>query len=264
MNTMERFSLKGKTALITGGGGIYGKQSAYALCEAGAKLYLTFRSLEKAEAQVKEMQGKGFDVTAIPYDQSNEESIRSVVQTVANQETGIDIFVNAARVIGGSGGWEQTEEGHEPSIRINSLGFLLVTRLVGDSMIKQRSGVIINFGSMMGSIGVEPRNYDGFPDMRVGGFGHDYFFNKSGMIAFTRQAASYYGRYGVRINCLSPGGIQSERTPEDFVHNYSRHTVLNRMANDDDIKGVVVFLSSEASSYITGQNIIMDGGYTCI
>jgi NAD(P)-dependent dehydrogenase (short-subunit alcohol dehydrogenase family) len=155
-------------------------------------------------------------------------------------------------------------EGHVPAVTINSLGFLLITRLVGEVMIQQRSGVIINFGSMMGSIGVEPENYAGFPDMREGGFGHDYFFNKSGTIAFTRQAASYYGRYGIRVNCLSPGGIKSERTPAEFVKNYSKHTILDRMADEDDIKGCIVFLASEASSYITGQNILMDGGYTSI
>lgn len=264
MNTMERFSLKNKIALMTGGGGLYGRPSAYALCEAGARLYLASRSMDKALVQVEEMRAKGFDVTAIAYDQGNEASIDSVVNEVVKREGRIDVFVNAARVIGGPGGWEQTEEGHQLPVKINSLGFLLVTRSVGEVMIKQRSGVIINFGSMMGSIGVEPGNYDGFPDMRAGCFGHDYFFNKSGIIAFTRQAASYYGRFGVRINCLSPGGIKSGRTPEGFVENYSKHTVLNRMADDDDIKGVVVFLASDASSYITGQNIIMDGGYTCI
>jgi NAD(P)-dependent dehydrogenase (short-subunit alcohol dehydrogenase family) len=131
-------------------------------------------------------------------------------------------------------------------------------------MIKQKSGTIINFASMMGSIGVEPRNYDGFPDMREGGFGHDYFFNKSGILAFTRQAASYLGKYGVRMNSLAPGGIQSERTPAAFVVNYAKHTVLGRMANDDDVKGVIVFLASDASSYLTGMNIPMDGGYTSI
>ena len=180
------------------------------------------------------------------------------------KEGRIDILINAARVPGGTGGWEQTEEGHELSTRINSLGFLLITRLVGNIMIKQQYGTIVNFASMMGLIGVEPRNYDGFPDMRVGGFGHDYFFNKSGIIAFTRQAASYFGKYGVRINCLSPGGVQSERTPADFVVNYSKHTMMNRMANDEDVKGVIVFLASDASSYITGMNIPMDGGYTAM
>jgi NAD(P)-dependent dehydrogenase (short-subunit alcohol dehydrogenase family) len=131
-------------------------------------------------------------------------------------------------------------------------------------MIRQHSGVIISFASMMGVIGVEPRNYDGFPDMRTTGFNHDYFFNKSGIIAFTRQAASYYGQYGIRVNCISPGGLESGRTPVAFVENYSKHTVLGRMADDEDVKGVIVFLASDASSYITGVNIPMDGGYTCI
>lgn len=262
MNTMERFSLKNKVAIITGGESLYGKHSSYALCEAGAKLYMACPFLDKAEAVANEMKSQGLDVTPVYYDQGSEDSINSLVNMVMKKEGKIDILVNAARVPGGPGGWEQTEEGHQLSTRINSLGFLLITRLVGDVMIKQHNGVIINFASMMGLIGVEPTNYDGFPDMRVGGFGHDYFFNKSGIIAFTRQAASYYGRYGIRVNCLSPGGVKSERTPEKFVDNYSKHTILNRMANDEDVKGVIVFLASEASSYITGVNIPMDGGYT--
>jgi NAD(P)-dependent dehydrogenase (short-subunit alcohol dehydrogenase family) len=264
MNVMERFSLKNKIALITGGGGLYGKQSADALCEAGAKLYLASRSMDKAAAQVQAMREKGYAVETIEYDQGDEESIQRVVNHVMDQEGRIDILVNAARVLGGKGGWEQTEEGHENSVKVNSLGFLLLVRLVGNMMMRQKSGVIINFGSMMGSIGVEPRNYEGFPDMRVGGFGHDYFFNKSGINAFTRQAASYYGPYGIRVNCISPGGIVSERTPDKFIENYSKHTILNRLANDDDVKGVLVFLASEASSYITGANILLDGGYTVI
>lgn len=264
MDTMERFSLKGKIALITGGGGQYGIHSAHALCEAGARLYLAARTMEKAAVMLEDMRGRSYDAHILPYDQGSEGSIKSVIEEIVKREGRIDILVNAARVIGGKGGWEQTAEGHGPAVAINSLGFLLITRLAGEVMIRQGSGVIINFGSMMGSIGVEPENYAGFPDMRKGGFGHDYFFNKSGMIAFTRQAASYYGRYGIRVNCLSPGGIKSDRTPAEFVKNYSKHTMLNRMADDDDIKGCVVFLASDASSYITGQNILMDGGYTSI
>jgi NAD(P)-dependent dehydrogenase (short-subunit alcohol dehydrogenase family) len=261
---MDRFSLKNKVAIITGGESLYGKQSSIALCDAGARLYMACPFLDKAEAVCSEIRAAGGDIRAIYYDQGSEDSINSVVNEVMKNEGRIDILVNAARVPGGPGGWEQTEEGHELSTRINSLGFLLITRLISNIMIKQKSGTIINFASMMGSIGVEPRNYDGFPDMREGGFGHDYFFNKSGILAFTRQAASYLGKYGVRMNSLAPGGIQSERTPAAFVVNYAKHTVLGRMANDDDVKGVIVFLASDASSYLTGMNIPMDGGYTSI
>ena len=264
MNTMERFSLKNKIALITGGESLYGKQASIALCEAGAKLYIACPFLDKAEEVATEIRANGGKVQAIYYDQGSEESINTVVNEVMKNEGRIDILVNAARVPGGAGGWEQDEAGHQLSTRINSLGFLLITRLVGNIMIKQHSGVIVNFASMMGSIGVEPRNYNGFPEMREGGFGHDYFFNKSGILAFTRQAASYFGKYGVRVNSLAPGGIQSYRTPADFVVNYSNHTILDRMANDDDVKGVIVFLASDASSYLTGINIAMDGGYTAI
>ena len=126
-------------------------------------------------------------------------------------------------------------------------------------MIRQRSGSIVNIGSMMGMVGEEGHNYDGTDAIRSG---PDYFFHKGGMINFTRLCASYYGGYCIRVNCVSPGGLQTPNHSKRFVENYSQRTQLNRMANDTDMKGIIVFLSSDASAYITGTNIPLDGGYT--
>ena len=149
-------------------------------------------------------------------------------------------------------------------MRVNSAGLLYLNRLVGEQMIRQQSGSIINIGSMMGMVGVEKHNYDGEPAMAAGAHGHDYTLNKSGVLSWTRHAASYYGRFGIRVNSLCPGGLKSERTPERFQENYARHTQLGRLANDDDIKGPLLFLASDASAYLTGLSIPVDGGYTCI
>ena len=97
-----------------------------------------------------------------------------------------------------------------------------------------------------------------------GAHSHDYALNKSGIIAWTRHAASYYGRYGVRVNTLCPGGLASDRTPARFSKNYGKHTQLGRLANEYDIRGPLLFLASDASAYITGVSIPVDGGYTCI
>ena len=161
-------------------------------------------------------------------------------------------------------GWYEHEEDLQAIMQCNAAGMMYVTNLVGEQMIKQKSGSIINFGSMMGMVGIEQHNYDGEPGMGDGAFSTNYPLNKSGIISFTRHAASYYGRYGVRMNCVSPGGLASDRTPPIFTKNYSEHTQLGRLANTDDIKGLILFLASDASAYITGQNVPVDGGYTCI
>lgn len=265
MNTLDLFSLKGKVALITGGERMYGRSSSEALVDAGAKLYMACPFLDAAEQTAGELRARGADVTTVQYFQDNPESIRNLVETVVRAEGRIDVFVNAARVVAQGGvGWFQEEKGLDWSVKVNSAGWMYVTMLVGEQMIRQRAGSIISFASMMGLVGIEKHNYDGEPGMGDGAHSHDYAVNKSGMIAWTRHAASYYGRYGVRVNTVCPGGLQSDRTPPVFSENYSRHTQLGRLAQADDIKGPILFLASDASSYMTGLSIPVDGGYTCI
>jgi NAD(P)-dependent dehydrogenase (short-subunit alcohol dehydrogenase family) len=120
-------------------------------------------------------------------------------------------------------------------------------------------GSIINIGSMMGLVGIEPLNYRG-TDMS--GWYPDYAFHKGGMVNLTRFHASYYGTRGIRCNCIHPGGLESSGQPAAFVKNYNERTCLGRLANDTDLMGIVVFLASDASAYITGTNIPVDGGYT--
>ncbi|NLJ41274.1 MAG: SDR family oxidoreductase [Clostridiales bacterium] len=265
MNTMDLFSLKGKIALVTGGRTMYGKGCSIALLDAGAKLYLASHSVESAKNTAEELRSGGGEVEVIEFHQEDPESIKNMIDTIVEKEGRIDVFVNASRVIPKGGvGWFQKEEGLDWSVRVNSAGFLYMTMLVGEQMISQRSGSIINFGSMMGLIGVEKHNYDGEPEMAAGAHAHDYALNKSAITAWTRHAASYYGRYGVRVNTLCPGGLESDRTPKRFRENYVKHTQLGRLANKDDIKGPVLFLASDASAYLTGLSIPVDGGYVSI
>ncbi len=265
MNAIEMFSLKGKVALITGGRAMYGWSCSQALVDAGAKLYLASHSMSSAEEAAASLRSHGGDVTMIEFNQEDPASIKRMVDEVVEKEGCIDVFVNASRIIPRGGiGWMQDETALEMSVRINSAGFLYMTMLVGEQMIIKRSGSIINFGSLMGLIGIEKHNYDGEPAMRAGAHGHDYTLNKSGITSWTRHAASYYGRFGVRINTLCPGGLRSDRTPLVFSQNYSRHTQLGRLAESDDIKGILLLLASDASQYLTGLSIPVDGGYTCI
>jgi len=142
-------------------------------------------------------------------------------------------------------------------MRVNGTGLILITRALGEIMAD--GGSIINIGSIMGLVGLEPLNYSG-TDMD--GWYPDYFFHKGGMANLTRFLASYYGPRGIRVNCVHPGGLQSSGHDEAFVKNYSERTCLGRLANDTDLMGIVVFLAADASVYVTGTNIPVDGGYT--
>ena len=268
MNTFDLFSLKGKTALITGGRAMYGKGAPLALADAGADYYLDSHSIESAQEFVEERKReKGVKVEAIPFEQGDIDSIRNLVDTVIQKARRIDVFINCSRILpqgDGGVGWFQDEKQMDEGVRVNTAASLYMTTLVGDQMIRQHSGSIVTFGSMMGLIGVEEHNYDGNPGMAAGTFGHIYAVDKSGVSAWVRHAASYYGQYGVRINAVCPGGLQSDRTNPVFAKEYSKHTQLGRLANGDDIKGPIAFLASDASAYLTGLSIPVDGGYTCI
>ncbi|NLC42911.1 MAG: SDR family NAD(P)-dependent oxidoreductase, partial [Clostridiales bacterium] len=182
MNTLEMFSLKNKVALITGGRAMYGKGCSIALVDAGAKLYLASHSIESAKETAQELRGRGGDVEVVEFHQEDPDSIKQMIDLVVEKEGRIDVFVNASRVIPKGGkGWFQEESGLDWSVRVNSAGMLYMTMLVGEQMISQRSGSIVNFGSMMGLIGVEKHNYDGEPGMGDGAHSHDYALNKSGI-----------------------------------------------------------------------------------
>lgn len=258
MNVMDMLSLKGKTALLTGGAGKYGRQIVAALAEAGADTYIASRNVEALEKVAAEHREKGEKVTALKLDLGDESSVLALRDEVVKRAGKIDILVNnaVARV---TKGWEDDLDNYDKSWHINATGLHSITRAVGEVMEKQKSGSIINIGSMMGMVGIENHNYDG---TNMGGWSADYFFHKGGMINYTRFCGSYFGRFNVRCNCVSPGGLWIEAHPEQFVKNYSERTQLGRMANQTDLKGVIVFLASDASAYITGANIPVDGGYT--
>ena len=268
MNTFDLFSMKGKNVLITGGRAMYGLGATLALADAGANIYLASHSIESAQQLVTELrETRGVKVTALAFDLDDIQSIESLVQSVIEDAGSIDAFVHCSRIIpkGGEGiGWDQDPIQLEQNVRVNSAASLYLIQLVGAQMIRQGYGSMVVFGSMMGLIGVEKHNYDGNPGMLPGAYAPAYAVDKSGLTAWVRHAASYYGQYGVRINAVCPGGLQSDRTNPVFAEQYSKHTQLGRLANEHDIKGPILFLVSEASAYLTGLSIPVDGGYTCI
>ena len=260
MNVMQMLSLTGKTALVTGGAGLYGRQIVEALAEAGAETYMASRNLEQLEKFAAECRRKKLNVKALPLDLSSEESIVALKNEIVRCSGKCDILVNNAVARSACNGWDNPMEEFDASLHINASALFRITYHFGEEMKKHRSGSIINIGSMMGMVGIELANYVG-TEMQANP-SPIYFYEKGGMINFSRWAASMLGRYDIRVNCVSPGGFQTPDQPDDFVKNYSARTQLGRMANESDLKGIMVFLGSDASQYITGTNIPVDGGYT--
>lgn len=260
MGVLESFSLAGKVAVVTGGAGLYGRQIVAALAEAGAKTFIAARDVAKLEAVAAEERARGFDVTALPLDLSLEASIEALHREVLARAGGrCDILVNNAVTRSALDGWGNDLDAFDKSLRVNASALFKITHLFGTTMRAQKSGSVINIGSMMGMVGVEMANYAG-TDMTPNP-SPIYHYEKGGMLNFTRWAASILGADNVRVNCLSPGGFFNNQ-PAPFVKAYSERTQLGRMANDTDLKGAIVFLASDASVYVTGTNIPIDGGYT--
>ena len=259
MGCLDMFSLEGRVTLVTGGAGLYGRQIVRGVAEAGAQVYVASRNLEALEALAAKHREEGLDVTALQYDQGEEASILALRDEVVKRSGRCDVLVNNSVARPLKEGFQSPASQFAESMRINGTGLFLITRAFGDVMAEHRSGSIINIASIQGMVGTDPTIYRG-TDMS--GWGADYFFHKGGMINFTRCVASYYGQYDVRCNCLSPGGYQTGQHPEAFIRQYSDRTFLGRLASDTDLMGAVVFLASDASRYVTGANIPIDGGYT--
>lgn len=259
MGVLDTFSLKGKVALVTGGAGLYGRQIVSALAEAGATTFLASRNLEALEVVAAEERVAGHDVVALQLDLGSDASIEALHRTIIEHAGQCDILVNNAVTRSAMAGWGHDLDEYDKSLRINASALFKITALFGKTMAEHKTGSIINIGSMMGMVGLEMSNYFGtdmMPDPSP-----IYHYEKGGMINFTRWAASILGKDNVRVNCLSPGGFFNNQ-PERFVQNYSDRTQLGRMANGTDMMGAIVFLASDASAYITGANIPVDGGYT--
>jgi NAD(P)-dependent dehydrogenase (short-subunit alcohol dehydrogenase family) len=252
MNVLDAFSLREKVALVTGGAGLFGRQMVEALAEAGAKTFMASRDLAKSEAQAKVFRERGLDVAALPLDQSEQASIDNLLVQTGD----VDILVNNA-VARPMKGWSDSVDHFDQSMKINATGVLRMTRTFGDRMAARGKGSIINIGSIQGIVGPDFTLYEGLGwDIPP-----DYFFHKGGLLQLTRYAAAKLGPRGVRVNCISPGGFFNHQDPR-FIERYSARTFLGRMANDVDVKGAVVFLASDASAYVTGANLVVDGGYT--
>ena len=265
MNVLESFSLKGRVALVTGAGDPqgYGAQCASALYEAGATVYIAARNDERMKAFVANYPGmlwKHLDMA----DQAN---IKNVV-TEINAECGhFDILVNNAVARVALKKWDLDMETFEASLRVNGAGLFRMTYEAAKVMKEQHKGVIVNIGSYMGVLGLNHFNYDGTGSQTDGQEWPSpaYHFEKGGMANFTRWAASVLGKDGIRVNHITLIGCVSQLDPNGtFGKQHAACTLLGRMCGENDLKGGVVYLASDASAFVTGASLAIDGGYSAV
>lgn len=256
MSDLNLFSLEGKVALLTGGAGLYGRQIAHALASAGAKTIMASRGVAALEAYAKELEAEGLMASAYELDQADDASVQRLKQQLTDDFGGVDILINNA-VARPMKSWDAPLEAWEKSMAVNATGVFNMTRTFGDQMAERGGGSIVNVGSIQGMVGPDFSLYEGLGMDAP----PDYYFHKGGMIQLTRYTASRLGPKGVRVNCISPGGFLFGQD-EEFIKRYNARTFLGRMANEQDLRGVIIFLASDASAYITGANLAVDGGYT--
>jgi len=249
------FSCKNKVALVTGGLGLIGKEIARGLNDFGASVCV---------ADINERQMKGFkNLAAVNFQQldiTSEDSIRKTIEAVIKQYKKIDILVNCAYPRTGDWGARCEDVSFDSwKMNVNSQlgGYFLCCQKVAEQMKLQGGGSIINFASIYGVVAPDFSIYDGsMMTMPVA-----YSAIKGGVIAFSKYMSSYYAKDNIRVNCISPGGI-FDKQPDSFVEKYVAKTLLGRMGTAKDIVGAVLYLASDASSYVTGHNLIVDGGWT--
>ncbi|MDQ8052187.1 MAG: SDR family oxidoreductase [Pedobacter sp.] len=257
MNVKELFNLTGKVILVSGGAGNYGKCIAEGLAEAGATVIIASRNLENVTAVADKFKSAGLDVHGLQLDQGSHESVMTIKREIMERFGKLNGFVNNA-VARTMKGYMAPIEQFAASMEVNATGMVDILREMGDLIANNEDGgSIINISSMMGMFGPDYSNYDGTDMGRD--LPPDYFFHNAGLINLTRYMAKHLAGKNIRVNCISPGGLFNNQ-PERFLQNYTNKVPLRRMANSDDIKGLVVLLSSQAGAYINGENILMDGG----
>lgn len=251
------FSVEDRVIVLTGGAGLFGRGLLSAIASAKAQVVVASRDVAKLERVAAEEQAQGGRVSAEVLDQGDERSVLNLRDRVLSRFGRIDGLVNNA-VARPMRSPDAPVAAWEESMRVNATGVFLMTRVFGEAMCGQQSGSIVNVSSIQGTVGPSLELYEG---TNMGDPPPDYFFHKAGMVNLTRYYAALYGRHGVRVNCVSPGGFFNHQ-PEPFLSRYCSRTFLNRMADSSDLGGPVLFLLSDAARYITGANLPVDGGYT--
>ncbi|NYT04908.1 MAG: SDR family oxidoreductase [Methanomicrobiales archaeon] len=273
---MTMFNLEGKVAVVFGGNGVLGRQFCTALLDHGARVYSCDIGGAESDAirGIKARFPSRFCVMTV--DASSRDALQAVRSAILEREKGVDILVNTT-TMKYHDFYQPFEEVSLEGWNIGLLGNLTIPFLTIQAFVpvmkEQRSGSIINIASVYGIVGNDQRIYEGANIDNVyvgsGGSGASRIYShgvynaaKGGLITFTRYLAAYYGEYNIRVNCISPGGVANEGENEAFVRRYSDKVPLGRKALPDEMNGALVYLASDASSYVTGHNLVVDGGFS--
>jgi NAD(P)-dependent dehydrogenase (short-subunit alcohol dehydrogenase family) len=249
------FDLSGKTAIVTGGGTGIGRQMAEGLAEAGANVVLCARKAERCEQAAAEIaEQRGVRALGLGCDVRDPEQVRSVVETTTGELGPVDVLVNNAGTVWGASPEDMPLEGWQKVIDVNLTGVFLFAQAVGRAMIERGSGgAIVNIASVAGLQGGPPEIMNTVA----------YNASKGGVIAFTRDLACKWAQHGIRVNAIAPGWFPSDMSGyvlQRHEETLKQHIPLGRFGGPEDLKGAVVFLASEASAYVTGHTLVVDGG----
>ena len=257
-------SLEGRVALVTGAAGHVGRVFAETLAELGARVViLDLDASGCADVATSLEDSWGVDAMPCPLDLADPKAVGSVPGQVLERFSQLDILVHCAALVGTASmeGWATDFEGqsmaHWPdALQVNLTAPVALTQACANSLKLSGHGSVINVGSHLGIVGPDWQIYEGSNFSTPAA----YAASKGGLVQMTRWLATTLAP-DVRVNAISPGGIRRDQQ-DSFIDKYSQRTPLGRMANEDDLRGALAFLASDLSAYVTGQNLIVDGGYT--
>ncbi len=256
MNVREMFDLKGKVAIVTGGGRGIGLKMAEGLAEVGANVVLCSRKIENCKKAALDLGKLGVKTLALACDVKSQASIQSVVDKTLEEFGRLDILVNNSGVTWGGAVEEYSLEGWEKVMDTNMTGAFLFSQMAGRVMIRQKSGSIINIASVMGVIGIQE-----------GADAIAYSASKGALITFTKDLAAKWAKYNIRVNAIAPGWFPTDMTKWVFEHHSKKilsFVPMGRFGEPEELKGAVVYLASDASRYVTGIVLPVDGGQLAI
>ena len=269
----ELFNLKDRTAIVTGGPGLLGKEFCRTLAEAGAAVVVADLNEGAANQVTANLKAKSFRSVAVKVDVTDPESVKSMVDTTLSHFGRVDILVNsaaldpkfdpdaAARGIPAGSFEDYPLDSWKQALDVNLTGMFLCCQAVVKPMLEQgKKGSIINICSTYGLVAPDQRIYQ--KNGKQTAFKPVYYsVTKAGVLGLTRYLAAYYAGTDIRVNALTPGGVYNQHDDE-FLKAYSARTVMGRMADKHEMNGALLYLASDGSSYMTGSNLVVDGGWT--
>ena len=268
----DLFDLTGRVAIVTGGAGLLGREFCKTLAEAGASVLVADLDGDAAAAVADSLTRAGYRAQSRPTDVTSEDSVKGMVSAALEAFGRLDVLVNSAALDPKVGQDSLTPNSLSPAfedyplalwqraLEVNLTGAMLCCQAAVRPMLAQGSGVIINIASIYGITPPDQRLYqrEGQPPQYKPAY---YTVTKAGLLGLTRYLAACYGEKGIRVNALTPGGVFNSHDDE-FVRRYSARAILGRMAEKDEMNGALLFLASDASRYMTGANLVVDGGWT--